>query len=185
MPTSDRQHRSRLLATLKKLNRVRLNDLAREDLHSQTGPDLSFRKGLPYFEKTMGLFRALAHSNIKRVPSEYLRIVADHAERALAQFEEILHFTGEGIEDPDQVRNHLIGEVRDYYRIMHDDIGLIVTRSRSQRERVTSPPWYAGTPLALVLLLMVVMAFGVAYHYTNISYWAQSFMETLHELAHP
>jgi hypothetical protein len=184
MPISDRDHRRRLRATLKKLNDISLASLARDDLHSQTGPDLSFRKGLPYFEKTIELFRTLARSNLKRVPSEYLRIVADHADRALAQFEEILNFTGEGIDDPDQVRNHLIGEVRDYYRVIHDDIGLIVTRSGSQHEKIPKPPWYAGTPLAMILLLMVVVAFGFAYHYTNISYWAQSLMQTMHEIAH-
>jgi hypothetical protein len=184
MASADQNHRGRLRASLKKLNRIKIGDLIRQDLRSPTRPDLSFRNGLPYFERTLALFRDLAHSNIKRVPPEYLRIVADHAEHALAQFEEILHFTGEGVEDPEQVRNHLIGEVRDYYRVIHDDIGLVATRSRSQLEHIPRAPWYAGTPLAVVTLLTVVAAFGVAYHYTNMTYWAQSLMETLRELTH-
>jgi hypothetical protein len=47
------------------------------------------------------------------VPSAYLKVVADHAEQSLAQFEAILRFSGEGLANPQEVRNHLIGEVRD------------------------------------------------------------------------
>jgi hypothetical protein len=87
MGGSERSERSRLKASLKKLDQLKPVALAREDLHPR---NLSFRSGLPYFERTLGLFHGLGRGNLAKVPSAYARIVADHAERALTQFEEIL-----------------------------------------------------------------------------------------------
>src|SRR5512146_2051741 len=107
MASSERSERSRLKAGLRKLDQIRPAALAREDLEPR---NLGFRGGLPYFERTLGLFRALGKGNLAKVPSAYVKIVADHAERALAQFEEILRFTGEGLPNASEVRGHLIAE---------------------------------------------------------------------------
>src|ERR1700682_3742035 len=97
MPVSERTERSRLKASLKKLHALTPADLVREDLQHCK---LSFRGGLPYLERTLGLFRGLGHGKLAKVPSAYLKIVADHAERSAAQFDEILRFTGEGLANP-------------------------------------------------------------------------------------
>lgn len=180
MASSARNERARLSATLKKLGEIKLADLARDDLRER---DLSFRGGLAYFEKTLDLFSQLERSNLRQIPSQYLRIVADHSEHALAQFEEILHFTGEGIDDPAAVRSHLIGEVRDSYRNIHDDVALVIQRPLSKLERPLTAPWYAGMPLAALLLAVFVGCMWVAYRYTAAAQLAEDFLHTLRSLA--
>src|ERR1700674_2523000 len=113
MAGSERSERSRLKASLKELGQLRAAALVREDLHAR---NLSFRGGLPYFERTLGLLHGLGRGNLAKVPSAYVKIVADPAERALTQFEEILRFTGEGLVNPGEVPNHLIAEDRAHYR---------------------------------------------------------------------
>jgi len=55
-------------------------DLARP-AHSK----ISFHSGLPHFEPSLGLFGKVGEANLREVPSEYLKIVADDAqERSLA-----------------------------------------------------------------------------------------------------
>jgi hypothetical protein len=180
MAGSEGTERSRLKASLKKLHALKPADLVREDLHHR---NLSFHGGLSYFERTLGLFRGLGHGRLGKVPSAYLKIVADHAERSLAQLQEILRFTGEGLENPHDVRNHLIGEVRDYYRQLHDDLSILVTRPPGQLERTTRAPWYAGAPLAILLFAMFAAGVATAYHYGLLSFAAQDIMDSLHEIA--
>jgi hypothetical protein len=181
MAGSERSERSRLRASLKKLGQLKPVALVREDLHPR---NLSFRNGLPYFERTLGLFRGLGRGNLAKVPSAYVRIVADHAERALAQFDEILRFTGEGLVNPFEVRNHLIAEVRDYYRELHDDVSILVTRPPGQQEHSTRAPWYVGAPLAAIMLAMFAAGVTAAYHYGLLGYAAQDIIDSLHDIAH-
>jgi hypothetical protein len=180
MAGSERSERSRLKASLKKLEQLKPAALVREDLHQR---NLSFRSGLPYFERTLGLFHGLGRGNLAKVPSAYVRIVADHAERALAQFEEVLRFTGEDLVNPVEVRNHLIAEVRDYYRELHDDVSILVTLPPGQQEHPTRPPWYMGAPLAAIMLAMFAAGVTAAYHYGLLGYAAQDIIDTLHRIA--
>jgi hypothetical protein len=181
MAGSERNERSRLKASLKKLDELRPSDLAREDLHPS---NLSFHSGQVYFERTLGLFRGLGKGNLAKVPSAYLKIVADHAERALAQFEEILRFTGENLPNPHEVRNHLIAEVRDYYRELHDDLSLLIKLPPGQQEHPGRAPWYAGAPLAAVMIAMLAAGVAAAYHYGLLGFAAQDIMDSLHDIAH-
>lgn len=176
MASAARAERARLTATLKKLAEIRTADLAREDLRDR---DLSFRGGVLYFEKMLEMFRDLRRVNLRRVPSHYLKIVADHAERVLAQFDEILHFTGEGLNDAAAVRSHLIGEIRDSYRTIHDDVTLLVERPMSELERGMQAPWYAGMPLALALLAAFVGCLYAAYRFTPAAAIAEDFLRAL------
>jgi hypothetical protein len=177
----ERSAKARLKASLIRLEQLKPATLVREDLSSR---DLTFRSGLPYFERTLGLFRGIGKGKLAKVPSTYLTIVADHAERALAQFEEILRFTGEKLPNPHEVRNHLIGEVRDYYRELHDDLSILVALPSGQKEHSTHAPWYAGTPLALIMLLMFAAGVTAAYHYGLLGFAAQDIMDSLHDIAH-
>ncbi len=181
MAGSERSERSRLKAGLRKLEQIKPAALVREDLEPR---NLSFRGGLPYFERTLGLFRGLGRGNLAKVPSAYARIVADHAERALAQFEEILRFTGEDVANPFEVRSHLIAEVRDYYRELHDDVSILVTLPPGQQEHPTRAPWYAGTPLAMIMFLIFAAGVTAAYHYGLLGFAAQDIMDSLHDIAH-
>jgi hypothetical protein len=179
MAGSERSERSRLKASLKQLDKLRPATLVREDLHPR---NLSFRGGLAYFERTLGLFHGLGRGNLNKVPSAYVKIVADHAERALAQFEEILRFTGEDLVNPVEVRNHLIAEVRDYYRELHDDVAILVTRPPGQQEHPTRAPWYMGAPLAVLMLAMFAAGVTAAYHYGLLGYAAQDIIDSLHRI---
>jgi hypothetical protein len=179
MATSARSERARLNACLKKLAALKLSDLAREDLGER---GLSFRGGLSYFEKTLGLFDDLQRRDLRRIRSSDLTILADHGERVLAQFDEIMRFTGDGIEDPAAVRSHLIGEVRDSYGSIRDDIALMARRPASETERGMEAPWYSGMPLAMALFVALAGCAYVAYRFTPAMYFAHSFMSSLREL---
>lgn len=181
MAGSERGERSRLKASLKKLGQLKPVALVREDLDPR---NLSFRTGLPYFERTLGLFHGLGRGNLAKVPSAYVKIVADHAERALAQFDEILRFTGDGLSNPFEVRNHLIAEVRDYYRELHDDVSILVPRPPGQQEHPTRAPWYVGAPLAAIMLAMFMAGVTAAYHYGLLGYAAQDIIDSIHDIAH-
>ncbi|HVB81049.1 MAG TPA: hypothetical protein VNE82_14015 [Candidatus Binataceae bacterium] len=181
MAGSERSERSRLKANLRKLDQLEPADLVREDLQPQ---NLSFRSGLPYFERTLGLFRGLGRGNLAKVPSAYLKIVADHAERALAQFDEILRFNGTGLPHASEVRNHLIAEVRDYYRELHDDVAILITLPPGQQEHSTGAPWYAGAPLAVIMFAIFAAGVAAAYHYGLLTFAAQDILDSLHEIAH-
>jgi len=77
MAGSERMERSRLKTSLKKLHALKPGDLVREDLRHR---GLSFHSALPYFERTLGMFRArLWRGNPAKVPSAYLKIMADQA----------------------------------------------------------------------------------------------------------
>jgi hypothetical protein len=181
MAGSERNERSRLKEGLRKLEQIKPVALVRDDLEPR---NLGFRGGLLYFERTLGLFRGLGRGNLAKVPSAYARIVADHAERALAHFEEILRFTGEGLVNPSQVRNHLIAEVRDYYRELHDDLSILVTLPPGKQEHSTRAPWYAGAPLAVIMFAMFAAGVTAAYHYGLLGFAAQDIMDSLHDIAH-
>ena len=181
MAGSERTERSRLKASLKQLHALKPADLVREDLRHR---GLSFHSGLPYFERTLGMFRArLWRGNPARVPSAYLKIMADHAEQSLAQFEAILRFSGEGLANPHEVRTHLIGEVRDNYREFHDALSFLVTRPPGQPEHTTRTPWYVGAPLAILLFAIFAAGMAAAYHYGLLDYVAQDIMNSLHRVA--
>lgn len=117
------------------------------------------------------------------MPSAYLKVVADHAEQSLAQFEAILRFSGEGLANPQEVRNHLIGEVRDNYRKLHDDLSVLSTRPPGQPERTTRAPWYVGAPVAVLLFTIFAAGMAAAYHYGLLGYAAQDIMDSLRGVA--
>jgi hypothetical protein len=70
MAGSERTKRSRLKTSLRKLQALKPTDLVHEDLR-QCG--LSFLSGLPYFERTLGMFRAGFWRSLHRVARAALR----------------------------------------------------------------------------------------------------------------
>jgi|SRR5215469_15163297 len=181
MSSLERNERARLKTSLGRLSQIKASDLAREDLDSR---NLSFRAGLPYFERTLTLFRGLSRSGLAKVPSAYLEIVAEHAEHVVNQFEEILRFTGDDLVDPYGVRTHLIAEVRDYYRQLHDDLAILIPPAPGQQQRTTAAPWYEGAPLAIALFAIFAAGVAAAYHWGLIGFAAQDIVDSIHGIAH-
>lgn len=155
---AERVTRERLGVALTRLAALRPKDLVHPP-HSKA----SFRGGLPYFERTLSLFRHLADEDLREVPSEYLKIVADDAEQTLNQFQEILNFSGEGLDNPDKVRGELITEVRDAYRPMYEDLALVIKTPSKDLER--TPRARTVAMLSAGLAIMLVAAAAVAFGY--------------------
>jgi hypothetical protein len=153
----DRAARERLGVSL-----ARLAALEPADLVHPPRSKTSFRGGLPYFQRTLGLFHRLAHEDLREVPSEYLKIVADDAEQALNQFREILNFSGENVPNPEKVRGEMISEVRDAYPPMYEDVALIIKPPPQQVERV---PTKTNTMLTVGLLALLLAAAALAFDY--------------------
>jgi hypothetical protein len=105
----------RLAVSLARLAAFTPADLAQTDRRRSI-----FRSGLPHFDRTLGLFRQVAHSNLRHLSLDHLNLVAEDAERTLAQFREILSFTGEGVEDPKRTAAAMISAVRDAYRPIYE-----------------------------------------------------------------
>jgi hypothetical protein len=145
-----KETRNRLRTCLDKLAKIRPIDLIREDA---LGQQLSFRAGIPFFERTLTLYRQIANTNLARVPSAILEIAVNHAEESLNQFEQIEAFTPAGLERPEQIRNLLINDVRDTHTAIYDDLCILVAPSRPQMEKAS---WRPGRMLALIVLAFVL-----------------------------
>lgn len=157
---TEHRTRERLGVALTRLAALRPRDLVHPP-HSNT----NFRGGLPYFERTLGLFRRLAGEDLRGVPSEYLKIVADDAEQALNQFHEILNFTGDNLENPDKVRGEIITEVRDAYRPIYEDVALIIKTPIEELERI--PRAWSGVMLVVGLAALILGAAAIALEYSS------------------
>ncbi len=156
---SERLTRERLGIALTRLAALKATDLAHPP-NSKT----SFRGGVPYFQRTLGLFHKLAKENLRRIPSEYLKVVANDAEQALNQFQEILNFSGENVPNPEKVRGDMISEVRDSYPPMYEDVALVIKTPPEQVEHVRSRR--TGVMLATGLAALVFAAAALALHYS-------------------
>lgn len=152
---SEKEIRARLGSSLEKLSKIRPTDLIREDA---LGPQLSFRPGIPFFERTLTLYRQIAANNLSRVPSGILEIAANHAEESLYQFDQIAAFTSAGIDRPEQVRNLLINEVREAHPAIYEDLCMLIAPTRGQMEKVPSGPrpLLIMTMLALILVVVIL-----------------------------
>src|ERR1700687_5212229 len=150
--------RERLNTCLDKLSKIKSTHLIREE---ELGPQLNFRAGMPFFERTLTLYRRIANTNLSRVPSEILDIVADHAEESLHQFEQIEAFTPAGIDRPEQIRNLLINDVRDSYVAIYEDFSIVI--ARTQIEKLPHGP--SRMPMITVLAFVLIAAI-LGYHYS-------------------
>ena len=152
-----KETRDRLRTCLDKLGKIRSTDLIREDA---LGPQLSFRAGIPFFERTLTLYRQIANTNFSRVPSTILEIAVNHAEESLHQFEQIEAFNPAGIDRPEQIRNLLINDVRDAHSAIYDDLCILLAPSRPQTEKVS---WGSGRILSIIVLALVLIVLVLGY----------------------
>jgi hypothetical protein len=172
--STEQEIRDRLKTSLDQLVKLKSTQLIREDV---VGPQLSFRVGIPFFERTLALYRQLANTDLSRVPSAYLEIAANHAEESLNQFQQIEAFDPRGIERPEQVRNMLVNEVRDAYAAIYEDLSVILVPSRGHGEKVPRP---SGPLPGILVVVLIAGALIVAYHYSALD----SFISGLQNLAH-
>jgi hypothetical protein len=147
----ERETRERLGVALARLAAIKPNDLMRP-MHSK----MSFRNGRSDFERTLSISQKVACTDLRQVPSEYLKIVADDACETLARFHEIQSFTGDGIENPEQVRAALIAAVHDAYPPINEDLSLIIKAPPARLEQVRTAR--NGAILAMIMEIAVLAA---------------------------
>ena len=158
--STDKEIRDRLTTSLDQLIKLKSTQLIREDM---VGPQLNFRVGIPFFERTLALYRQLANTDLSRVPSAYLEIAANHAEESLNQFQQIEAFDPHGIDRPEQVRNLLINEVRDAYAPIYEDLSVILVPSHGHGEKITRP---SGPLPGILLVALIPGGLIVAHHFS-------------------
>jgi hypothetical protein len=175
---SERAARERLAVCLAQLAVFRAADLA------QAGPGSALRAGFPYFERTLALFRRLAHSNLRDLSPEDLHVSAEQAEKALVQFREIMSFTGKGVQNPRKAGAAMIGAVRDAYPALEQTLLPFIT-AQPPATRAAAPKAKRKAALAIGLaaaaaVAAVIVARGHAdYLYPQYTVLAEKVMNVL------
>jgi hypothetical protein len=162
---SEREVRQRLAICLARLAAFTPADLAKTGRRRS-----SFRKGLPYFERTLSLFRRVAHSNLQRVPPDYLKAIADDAETTLERFREILSFTGKDIEDSKEASAAMISAVRDSYEPIYEKVSPIINAPAGETKVARKPKRKFALAIAIGLAAVAVTAAIIGAHYAGYLY---------------
>lgn len=109
----ENEQRQKLTAVLDELSNIKPQDLVREE---SLGRELNFKGGLPFFERTLKLFRDLKDSNIDTIPHGNLVNLFNCANQALQYFKQIQGFSlQQHPQNPTNVRDQLINQIRDSY----------------------------------------------------------------------
>ena len=123
MKKARRQVHERLSIGLAELSRIKPTDFVREDV----GRDLSFRAGLPYFDRTLELFHRISRCDLGQASFADLANLAGDAETTLDQFHRALSFTGEDVENPGDARDLLIKDIRDSFERISTNVGIVLS----------------------------------------------------------
>lgn len=116
----EQTQRKQLAETLSKLNDIKPEALARDD---ELGRALGFSKGIPFFRRTLALFRSLSEANLDTVPFSRLQRVSGSAAQALSLFDQIRSFSLEqNPQNPSASRDGLINQVRDSYDSAFEEV---------------------------------------------------------------
>ena len=156
-----RETRERLDACLAELNQLRPTALIRE---GALGRELSFRAGLPYFERTLELFHRLSRCDLDHVLLAHLKNITNDAENTVDQFRKILSFTGKDLQSPLEARDLLIDDVNDAFERISPSVGIIVSQLPQRHQdlaRSTSTALMVGL-CVLVSALALVAYYSVA-----------------------
>lgn len=175
--SSEREARERLSVCLARLAAFKPADLAQMDRRKSI-----FRSGLPHFERTLSLFRQVAHYNLRNLPPDYLNVVADDAEKTLARFREILSFTGEGVENPKEVSAAMISAVRDAYEPIFEKLSPIIKAPVSEPEVVRKPKRSFALAIGVAIAVLAATIIGghyAGYHYAPYTVLADKVMGAL------
>jgi hypothetical protein len=162
---SERAARERLAVCLARLAAFRATDLA------QAGPGSVFRPGFPYFERTLSLFRQLAHSSLRDLSSEDLHAAAEQAEKTLAQFREIMTFTGKGVVNSRKAGLAMIAGVRDGYPALREKLSpFIAAKAPATRQEAASKAKWNVTLAIGFAAAAGAAALVIANHYSSYLY---------------
>jgi hypothetical protein len=162
---SEREVRQRLAICLARLVAFNPAELAHSNRRRAT-----FRKGLPHFERTLSLFRQVAHADLRKVPADYLNVVADDAEKTLARFREILTFTGEGVENPKEASATLISELRDSYDPLYEKLSPIINTQVNEPNVARIPKRRFALAIAIGVAAVALTAVILGAHYAGYFY---------------
>jgi hypothetical protein len=144
--TRKRQTRERLNTCIAELSQIRPAPLLREDV---LGRNLSFRAGLPCFERTLDLFHRLSRCDLDHVPLADLKNITDDAANTVDQFRKILSFTGENVENPRAARDLLMDEVDASLPRISTDFAIVVCQPSRRQGRFVASTGLGGSGLLL------------------------------------
>lgn|SRR5579871_1353694 len=150
---SERHARERLGVCL-----ARLAALTAEDLTRAERARSFFRSALPYFDRTLDLFRRLGQADLRNLPPESLAALADDAEKTLTLFHEILGFRADKVENPRLASAALIAAVRDAYEPMLQRLAPLIQARAGEWERPRQPR--RGVALAIALGITAIVVAG-------------------------
>jgi hypothetical protein len=173
MKKAGRQMQERLSSCLAELNQIKPTNLLREDV---LGRNLSFRAGLPYFDRTLELFHQLSRRDLSQAAFADLANMTDAAARALDHFHKILSFTGEGV-DPIATRDLLIEEVRDSFARISTDF---------ERVTIRRPGWEQhpslGIALTIGIFTLILGLAAIAYYSANDRTVSDRILDVVHRV---
>src|ERR1700745_610409 len=156
-----RQTRERLDACLAELNQIRPTALLRENVLAR---NLSFRAGLPCFERTLELFHRLSRNDLDHVPLADLKNITDDAANTVDQFRKILSFTGENVENPRDARDLLIDEVDASFPRISTNFAIVVSQPPRRQGRFVAS---TSAAFAIGFCTLVFALAAVAYYSTH------------------
>ena len=140
------------------------------------GRDLSFRAGLPYFDRTLELFHRISRCDLGQASFADLANLADDAETTLDQFHRALSFTGEDVENPREARDLLIEEVRDSFARISTDFERVITQLRGGQHPSTIIAFTVG------LCTLAIALAAIAYNSTHERTVADSILNAVHRV---
>ncbi len=158
-----RETREHLDACLAELNQLRPTALLRE--HA-LGRDLSFRAGLPHFERTLELFHRLSRCDLDHVPLAHLKNITNDTANTVDQFRKILSFTGEDLDTPWEARDLLIDEVKDSFDCISTNFGIVTQWPRRHRHLGQSMDAAFTIGLCILFFALAVVAYYTAHNGT-------------------
>jgi hypothetical protein len=119
------QEREKLHSILDELATVNPEKLIRLD---ELGSTLSFEAGLPYFDRTLRLFRTLAESNLDNVPYSVLNRLSTQATEVKNQIDQVRSFSPTD-SNPVSTRDSIINSFRDNYDKRFTEISPVIAYS--------------------------------------------------------
>ena len=129
-PELEKPVRDELRSELGKLNSLDANELVRAD---ELGQDSDFQDGLPYFQRSLRLFRDLSEVNLDMLSNRRLQSLSSAAQEArklLSEFEDSPLSTHPKTRS--QHRNHLIHRLRHLYNSWYTEVAPVIAYSAWQ-----------------------------------------------------
>jgi hypothetical protein len=171
-----RQTRERLDACLAELNQIRPTALLRENVLAR---NLSFRAGLPCFERTLELFHRLSRNDLDHVPLADLKNITDDAANTVDRFRKILSFTGENVENPRDARDLLIDEVDASFPRISTNFAIVVSQPPRRQGRFVAS---TSAAFSIGFCTLVFALAAVAYYSTHDGTVADKILTAVHRI---